>query len=426
MNAPKVTLLDGLRAGPFSEAVRAALPDGSPSHRLGDEVYAPCKGCFECWVKEPGRCGMRDAANGTMQDAIAADVLLITTRVRFGSYHPLTKAALDRMIGLLSPFFQVVGGETHHRRRYGRYPHWAFVVEVDREIPEAERALFVETARRSALDLHSPAPWIAFLPADLEPSAITAQVREGLASVDEEPAPPVWTPRWPDPVGVSATTPVHAVLWVGSAKPPGSSNSENLGAFLLGALEERGWTTEIVHARPTTKLKRGEAPRLEEAVRRADLLILATPVYVDTLPSLVLEGLSDLRERDLGSTALLPIVQCGFPELLHTETTVASCAVAAEQLGFAWAGHLALGGGGMVAESPLYGRGGLQRQQDALVAVADALDEGRGVTDAARKRFAETLVPGWSYRSFGNVGWLSRAWKHGALTRLWDRPFEGS
>jgi multimeric flavodoxin WrbA len=423
-----VTVLNGLREGPVWRAIQAGTAASGlrtrAIHHLGDAVYAPCKGCFECWTKTPGQCGMRDAANPTMEDAIAADVLLVTTRVRFGTVHPLTKAALDRMIGLISPFFQVRGGETHHRARYGAYPHWAVVAVTDPHADDDERALFVETVRRMAVDLHSPVPWVCFVSDGMSEEGIRTAVRDGLAHLADAPALPSWTPVLPSPRGVvlPEDRAPHAVVWVGSAKPPGTSASENLGAALAGMLETHGWTSEVVHARRVAKLGRGRADKLVEAFQRADLVILATPVYVDTLPALVLEGLSDLRGQGLGTASLLPIVQCGFPELLHTETALASLAMAAGRLGLSWAGHLALGGGG-IAQRAIEPYGPLAAQHDALTQAAAALADGRAIDEATRARFAEPYLSERTYRLAGHTGWFAQAWKHGAITRLWDQPF---
>jgi len=419
----RITHLDGLPQGPLADAVRRAVPD-SVHHPLGAEIYAPCRGCFECWTKTPGRCSMRDAANDLMEDAIRADVLLITVKVRFGTWHPLTKAALDRMIALLSPFFQERGGETHHRKRYGAYPHWAVLGVVEPGTSRGELDTFVESVRRAAVDMHSAAPWVGFIPEDTPPSKVGAIVTGGLAEL-EDPAPfPKWTADWPDPQPLpEADTPRHALLWVGSAKPPGESASEVLGTHLLSQLEAAGWTHETLHARRAAKLGRGRAPRLVEAVQRADLVVLATPVYVDTLPALVLEGLSDLRGEALGATALLPIVQCGFPETLHTETTLSALGWASRSLGMTWAGHLAVGGGGIVSGHGVAEHGPTHAQWEGLREAAGALSAGGSVPVSATARFGEEPLGPATYRALGHAGWLAQAWKHGSLLKLWDRPF---
>ena len=60
----KITLLDALEGGELGAALRQALTSETllADHRLREERFAPCQGCFECWVKHPGTCKAKDAA----------------------------------------------------------------------------------------------------------------------------------------------------------------------------------------------------------------------------------------------------------------------------------------------------------------------------------------------------------------------------
>lgn len=428
-----VTLLDGLRPGPIADAIGAALHDAGvagPVHHLAHERFAPCQGCWQCWIETPGECKTHDDANEVMADTIGSDAVLWTTAPVFGCWDPFTKAALDRSIGLLSPFFRREEGETHHRRRYHHYPRWGAIAVVDVETPLVEFELFRRLMARNALNFHGGASWVGFLPRDAEPATVRAVVRRGIEAlaggdVAEEPAA-VHVERAPVGVPPRSDRPRHAVLWVGSAKPAGQSTSEALGQHLLGRLAARGWTGEVVHVARTVRLAREEAPGLVAALRRADLVVLATPVYVDVLPSLVLAGLARLLGVDWGERppALLPIVQCGFPELEHTALAVEVAARAAERIGLGWAGHLAMGGGGIIDGAPLATLGGrVAHQVAALDDAAAAIDAGGPVPAAVTAAFGDTVVPASMYRLAGNLGWIGAAVQHGSLWRLWDRPF---
>jgi hypothetical protein len=60
------------------------------------------------------------------------------------------------MIGIGSPFFAIVDGETHHKQRYDRYPALAaigFLSEPDEEQSE----IFRQLVARNATNLHAPA-----------------------------------------------------------------------------------------------------------------------------------------------------------------------------------------------------------------------------------------------------------------------------
>lgn len=432
----RVALLDGLALGPVSAATEQALAEAGlsgPVHHLRRERFAPCQGCWQCWVQSPGRCTINDEANGVMADAIGADAVLWTTELTFGCWDPVAKAALDRSIGLLSPFFRTIAGETHHRRRYRRYPRWGVLAVERPDTSPAERDLFRRLVTRNAINMHGGAPWVGFVPAYADRRAVQSMVRAGLealAAPAEDPAEPQapFAPR-AGAVGVARpeNRPPHAVLWVGSARPAGESTSEALGRRLVTQLEARGWTWEVVHVARTVRLAREQSPALLAAVRRADLLVPATPVYVDAVPALVLAGLCHLVGEDLGRKppAMLPIVQCGFPEVGHTALALEVLSQAADRLGMGWAGHLAMGSGGLVAGRPMEDAGRqLAHQVGALDAAAAALDAGDPVPAAVTARFAEVPVPPGLYRLIGNVGWLAAAVKRGSLFDLWDRPFE--
>jgi len=433
----KITLLDALSPGTASDAIRDALADAGvlhAAHRLREERFAPCQGCFECWVDHPGTCKAKDAANEIMPDVIAADVVLWVTAPRFACWDPVAKVALDKSIGLLSPFFEKVDGETHHRKRYPRYPRWAVIAVTDAPVSPDARDAFELLVARNALNLRSSDPWVGWIPPAAGAGEVRRVVQDGLqilAGEGSEDVPHVEPPAArADAVGVAPTDrPRHVVSWVGSAKPAGISVSEAFAAALEARLVRRGWTAERVHALRVTKLGRDASESLVEAARRADLLVLAAPVYWDSLPSLVLAGLAHLVDAKLGAEApaLLPIVQCGFPEPAHTALAIEVAWRAAREAGWPWAGHLAMGGGGATQGEIDSTRGKLRHQVAALDAAAEALDAGDPVPASATEGFATPLIPGPLYRAMGNTGWVAMAVGEGLNPlRLGHRPFEST
>jgi hypothetical protein len=117
-------------------------------------------------------------------------------------------------------------------------------------------------------------------------------------------------------------------------------------------------------------------------------------------------------------------VNCGFPEARHTSTALAICRAFSEAAGLAWAGGLGLGGGEALHGAPLERAGRMAaRVRRALELAADALLAERPVPDEAVALMAAPLVPSRIYTLLGNVRWLRDAQKHGALRRLWNRPY---
>ena len=106
------------------------------------------------------------------------------------------------------------------------------------------------------------------------------------------------------------------MLLVGSAKPAGQSTSESLGGYLVQKLAERGIATTTMHvARAMRTEKRTRTPGRSG---RADLVILAFPLYVDSLPYLATEALEQIAAHVPGdrfpAAPFLAIANCGFPE----------------------------------------------------------------------------------------------------------------
>lgn len=66
------------------------------------------------------------------------------------------------------------------------------------------------------------------------------------------------------------------------------------------------------------------------AIEACDLLILAFPLYVDTLPALTIQALEVIAEhRRAGETVHAPwflaLANCGFPEAAHNDVAPHCC-----------------------------------------------------------------------------------------------------
>ena len=65
-----------------------------------------CMGCFECWIKTPGKCKIRDGYENLAKLYSKADKVVIISQCVYGSYSPFVKNVLDRTIPYLLPFFK--------------------------------------------------------------------------------------------------------------------------------------------------------------------------------------------------------------------------------------------------------------------------------------------------------------------------------
>ncbi len=225
------------------------------------------------------------------------------------------------------------------------------------------------------------------------------------------------------------TTPKTALLLIGSAKPAGESRSEVLGTYLTQRLQARGITTTSMHLARALRTEE-RTQELLSAVETADSVVLAFPLYVDSLPYLVtrtLERIAANRPAGAGRPRplFLTIVNCGFPESAHNDSAIAICQQFAEEAGFTWAGGLSLGEGGAIQSKPLAEAGGMVRNVvAALDQAAAALAEGKPAPAEAMARMAQPFIPKGMYVMMASLGWLSAARPNRTLTRLGERPFE--
>ncbi len=220
------------------------------------------------------------------------------------------------------------------------------------------------------------------------------------------------------------SAPQTALVLLGSPKA-GPSNSGSLGGYFVERLIGRGVGAQMLSI-PRAFRSEQATEALLEAVDGAELLVLASPLYVDSLPSGVIRALELIAGRKRPAQArFAAVLNCGFPEAEQNRTALAICRRFAAEAGFEWAGGLALGMGEAIAGRPLKEAGGMVRRVvKALELAGDSLAAGQPVPEEAVRLMAKPLVPRWLYILMGNRGWKKRAAKHGVADRLDARPHE--
>ena len=157
----RITIFDGAEAvgamdGWVDEVARGLDGRGHAVRRirLGVRTVGQCKGCFSCWTKTPGRCEIRDGTEELLRELLASDLLVLASPTSMGMTTALLRRAIERMLPVLHPHFEVVGGEVHHRGRYDHYPRMALLYGADGCDPEDEELLLL-LHRRLAIDFKS-------------------------------------------------------------------------------------------------------------------------------------------------------------------------------------------------------------------------------------------------------------------------------
>ena len=152
---------------------------------LHKQEIKPCIGCFKCWVQTPGICIIDDYARNVTKTKIQSDVAVYISPVTFGGYSAELKKAIDREIGLISPFFRVYKGEIHHETRYDKYPD-LLVIGTLQEPDKEQEEIFTELVERNILNNFAPRHNTQIIYHSENEEEITKKICEGLDVLGDE------------------------------------------------------------------------------------------------------------------------------------------------------------------------------------------------------------------------------------------------
>ena len=430
----KAILLDGSQANDKTgERVRAALMAQLQTRgwdvehfTLCEKQIGNCAGDFFCWIRTPGLCNVDDDNRLIAAAIIASDLMVYLTPVTFGGYSATLKKMVDHQIQNISPFFAQVAGETHHQKRYQKHPDLMVVGWLDTPDAQAE-AVFRHLTQRNALNYHAEKSVSGVVLASHSDQELQASAQKWLNELQSGHKPQ----RAQLPVSkVADNGPVEirrALLLVGSPKTR-KSTSNSLGGYLFEQLSARSIQIETIYLH-TVLRSPAKMQALLEAVTAADLVTLAFPLYVDTLPAPVIEALERIAAQRPGRDQthrqlFTAICNCGFPEAQHNANALAVCETFARQAGFEWAGSLSLGGGEMVAGAPLAQLGGMTiMMRKALDLAAEGLAQGQSIPQAAQDILGKPVIPHWVYRLTGWLRWHKQSKGYGAQKLLKRQPY---
>ena len=159
----KITVLDGdmaCRESAFSAYLAELTAALKGNHDLA--VFSPadmelkyCTGCWSCWWKTPGRCVHKDRGEEILRSVISSDLVLFASPLSAGFTTSALKKITDRLVPLVHPYAIFIHGETHHRKRYDRYPRMGLVVRPEPDTDPEDREIVETLYDRLAVNFHS-------------------------------------------------------------------------------------------------------------------------------------------------------------------------------------------------------------------------------------------------------------------------------
>ena len=395
--------------------------------QLCETKIGNCAGDFFCWIRNPGMCNVNDANRLIAASIANCQLMVYLTPITFGGYSSNLKKMVDHQIQNVLPFFQQVNGETHHQKRYPDYPDFLAIGWMDQPDARSE-VIFRHLTHRNAINLYAQRAVTGVVLANQSEGQIQASVQNWLDELKAETRiEPVRLPesqsRSVEPISMK-----RALLLVGSPRTR-KSTSNSLGGYLFDQLKARNIQTETIYIH-TTMASAERTKAMLDAVDQSDLVLLAFPLYVDSLPAPVMNALEQIAAQRILHNKSHPqlfaaIANCGFPEPDHNATALAICENFARLADFGWAGSLALGAGeGMVHGMPLNESDGrVTPLKKALDLAAESLSQGMAIPPGAQAPLAKPFIPGWLYRLAGVYGWNQQAKEYGVEKVLKRQPY---
>ncbi|HAE43022.1 MAG TPA: hypothetical protein DCG34_08925 [Clostridiales bacterium] len=212
----------------------------------------------------------------------------------------------------------------------------------------------------------------------------------------------------------------NVLFLIGSPKRT-RSTSESMSDYLIESIKAKAdWLVEKIHI--LTNIH-DNPDAIAKAANQSDVIVLAFPTYVDSLPSHVIRALM-LMENRLNKTKsreFMVLINCGFPETFHNDNALKICRYFAKQNDLIWRGGIAVGAGGAIVGKKLADLGGMAGNlMKNLAVLADRLVEQTTTEDDSILRVQ--TVPTRIYNMAGNMGWKKQAQKHGVEDKLYDKP----
>jgi multimeric flavodoxin WrbA len=225
-----------------------------------DMKIAHCVGCNQCWLKTPGVCAIKDDYESILKKLVQADNLWIVSDTRFGFLDYKGKRVMDRIVPMLNMTVGFRDGWMRHEVRY--HPlNIGLLYKGD-----ADQAMMEDWCKRTAVNIggHS-----------LGAIAFSNNAKRVIDDRGEK--------------SVISGRPEHLVIINGSPRVAKFSNTEKIIHSFAKGLEEAGVTWELHHLS-----NRNEWDAAREAYLDNKRTLIAFPLYVECVPSLMLEFLATL------------------------------------------------------------------------------------------------------------------------------------
>lgn len=274
-----------------------------------DMKIAHCMGCNQCWLKTPGICAIKDDYEKIIKKLVETENLWVVSDTRFGFLDYKGKRVMDRIMPMLNMTVCFRDGWMRHKLRY----HALNIGLLYKGA--ADQAMMEDWCKRTAANIGGQS--LGAIALDPQ-SAISSEARE--------------SPVMPGPIK-------HLVIINGSPRVAKFSNTDKIIHSFVKGLEETGITWELHNL---SNRKEWDAAR--EAFLTHEHILIAFPLYVECIPSMMLEFLGTLPSERKQPAQLSFLLHGGMDEGNEFRLAERFLQKLPAQLGCSYGGTLIKGG----------------------------------------------------------------------------------
>ena len=243
-----------------------------------DMKIAHCMGCNQCWLKTPGICAIKDDYEIILKKLIQAENLWLVSDTRFGFLDYKGKRVMDRIMPMLNMTIGFRDGLMRHELRY--HPLNIGLLYLG----DAEQSMMEDWCKRTAVNIGGQSLGAIALPDTFE-----QPLNSKLSTLNSKLS--------------------HLVIINGSPRVQKFSNTDKIIHSFVKGLDEAGITWELHHLS-----NRNEWDAAREAFLTHERILIAFPLYVECIPSMMLEFLGTLPSERRHPAQLSFLLHGGMDE----------------------------------------------------------------------------------------------------------------
>ena len=341
-------------------------------------MIQPCIGCFSCWNKTPGQCIIKDSYEHMGALLHEAEEVHVISRYTYGGFSGFVKNVFDRSLGYVLPQFEVIKGETHHRKRYEEDKPFTFSF-YGQGLSEQEKA----SARQYV-------------------AAVCANIRGYVKEVSFQEGGDTF-----------AVAPRHhdensgKVLFLNASMRSENGNSARLEQKLALYLAEKA---ELVALKQYLK----RPSELLDRMEKASTIVICTPLYVDGLPAQLIRFMETAEREYRGSSKRIYVLaNMGLYESKQLVNLFGAVRQWCSKMQYSYCGGLGVSAGeliGVLMEHLPFTFGPTKTIAKGMGTLAEAIKKSAAIGELYAEPYG---FPRSLYIFIANINWNRTAKKNG-------------